>query len=107
MKTDVVVLGAGIEGLAAAATLAKGGRAVTVLEARAQPGGSAAREEFQPGFFASGVTPEASLTRRALLSGLELERHGLAWRERAPAPKPNASNPSSKAAPVGIVTHKG
>jgi phytoene dehydrogenase-like protein len=83
--TDVVVLGAGIEGLAAAATLARGGRKVTLLEARAEPGGSAAREEFHPGFFASGFTPEASLTRRALLAGLELERHGLVWREREPA----------------------
>lgn len=83
--SDVVVLGAGIEGLAAAATLARGGRKVTVLEARAQAGGSAAREEFHPGFHASGVTPEASLTRRSLLSGLELERHGLAWRSDEPA----------------------
>jgi len=83
-RADVVVLGAGIEGLCAAATLAKGGRRVLVLDGRAQPGGTAAREEFHPGFRAPGLVPDASLVRRELLAPLGLERHGLAWRGENP-----------------------
>jgi phytoene dehydrogenase-like protein len=41
MKSDVVVIGGGIAGLASAALLAKGGYAVTVLEKGNQPGGRA------------------------------------------------------------------
>lgn len=39
LKTDVIVLGAGAAGLAAAAELARAGRSVLVLEARARTGG--------------------------------------------------------------------
>lgn len=83
-RADVVVLGAGIEGLSAAAALARAGRAVVVLESRAAPGGSAAREEFHPGFKASGLLPDCSLARRALLAPLGLERFGLRWRTDEP-----------------------
>lgn len=47
--TDVVVIGAGLAGLAAAATAAGRGATVTVLEARAEPGGRA-RTDHAHGF---------------------------------------------------------
>jgi len=84
-RPDVVVLGAGIEGLCAAAELARAGRAVLVVERRERAGGSAAREEFHPGFRASGVLPDCTLARRELLAPLDLERHGLRWRTDQPA----------------------
>ena len=47
--TDVVVVGGGLAGLAAAATAAREGRQVTLLEARSEPGGRARTAE-QDGF---------------------------------------------------------
>ncbi len=83
-RPDALVLGAGIEGLACAAFLARGGVSVTVLERRPSPGGSAAREEFHPGHHLPGLLPDASLTRRSLLAPLGLEGFGLRWREERP-----------------------
>lgn len=85
MKTcDTLVLGADLEGLAAAAHLARGGRRVLVVDGRPVAGGAAAREEFHPGYRAS-LFLGAGGARRALLAPLALERHGLAWHERGPS----------------------
>lgn len=75
-----LVLGADIEGLAAAATLAKAGRAVHVIDARRNAGGLAARLPFADGYSAPGLLNECALVRRSLLAGLELEQFGLRWR---------------------------
>lgn len=48
-RNDVIVVGAGIAGLACAALLGRAGRSVTVLEAGSQPGGLA-RARVQDGF---------------------------------------------------------
>jgi phytoene dehydrogenase-like protein len=50
---DVIIIGAGHNGLVAASYLAKAGRRVLVLERRASVGGIAVTEEIFPGFHAS------------------------------------------------------
>ena len=49
-KFDVVMIGAGHNGLTTAAYLAKKGLTVGVFEARGVIGGAAVTEEFYPGF---------------------------------------------------------
>jgi phytoene dehydrogenase-like protein len=78
----VIVLGADLEGLAAAATLARAGREVVLVERGERAGGIHAEREFHPGFRAGSVVHEAGLARSALLAPLDLERHGLAMRAR-------------------------
>jgi phytoene dehydrogenase-like protein len=79
---DVIVIGAGHNGLVCAALLAKQGRRVLVLEAGQRCGGAAQTREFAPGF---SVSPCAHLVQQLhpVVSGeLELERHGLRYAAR-------------------------
>src|SRR5260370_40117643 len=52
-KVDVVIVGAGHNGLVAAAYLARAGRTVVVLEKREMVGGSAVAEDIWPGYRAA------------------------------------------------------
>ena len=75
--TDAVVIGAGVNGLTAAAYLAKAGKKVLLLEKRGAVGGLASTYEFAPGFRASVGPDLAGLLLPQVIRDLELERHGL------------------------------
>ena len=74
---DVVVIGAGHNGLTHAAYLARAGRRVLVLERRHVVGGAAVTEEVFPGFHFSECSYVVSLLRPEIIRDLDLPRHGL------------------------------
>ena len=76
-KYDAIVIGAGHNGLTAAAYLARAGRNVLVLERRHLVGGAAVTEEIFPGFSFSVCSYVVSLLRPEIIRELELARHGL------------------------------
>ncbi len=79
---DVIVIGAGHNGLTCAGYLARAGLKVKVLEARPVVGGAAVTEEFYPGFRNSVYSYSVSLLHPKVIEELELERHGLEIMER-------------------------
>ena len=91
-RADIVVIGAGVNGLSAAALLASKGRSVVVLEASDVPGGAVRTEEVTlPGFrhdlFAMNLGLFAGGPVNAAL-GADLARHGF---ELVPSVKPFCS----------------
>ncbi len=80
-RYDVVVVGAGHNGLVCAAYLAKGGLSVKVLERRDQVGGAAVTEEFHPGFRNSVASYAVGLLNRRVVEDLDLFGHGLELRQ--------------------------
>ncbi|MGO9634150.1 MAG: phytoene desaturase family protein [Steroidobacteraceae bacterium] len=78
-RYDCIVIGGGHNGLVCAASLARGGRSVLVVEARAQVGGAALTREFAPGFRVSACAHLLHLMPADLLRELQLSSHGLKW----------------------------
>ena len=81
--TDVVIIGAGHNGLVCAAYLAAAGLSVTMLERRTVAGGAAVTEEFHPGFRNSVAAYTVSLLNPKVVRDLELHRYGLRVVERS------------------------
>jgi phytoene dehydrogenase-like protein len=79
---DVVIIGAGHNGLTCAAYLGMAGLAVKVLERRAIVGGACVTEEFCPGFRNSVAAYTVSLLHRKIIDELRLAEHGLTIVER-------------------------
>ncbi|MHC1944711.1 NAD(P)/FAD-dependent oxidoreductase [Bradyrhizobium sp. UFLA06-06] len=81
-ETDVVIIGAGHNGLTCAAYLAMAGLRVKVVERRNVVGGAAVTEEFCPGFRNSVAAYTVSLLNPQIMSDLKLADHGLRIVER-------------------------
>src|SRR6202051_5280676 len=79
---DVVIIGAGHNGLTCAAYLGMAGLKVKVLERRAVVGGAAVTEEFCPGFRNSVAAYTVSLLNPKVIRDLKLADHGLKIVER-------------------------
>jgi phytoene dehydrogenase-like protein len=92
---DAIVIGAGHNGLVAAAYLAKAGRRVLVVERREKPGGILDTLEIAPGVRAPGIVHTVGRLRRSVIDDLGLVRHGLVLIEppvRVFAPQPDGSS---------------
>ena len=81
-ETDVVIIGAGHNGLTCAAYLAMAGLRAKVVERRKLVGGAAVTEEFHPGFRNSVAAYTVSLLNPQIISDLKLGDHGLRIVER-------------------------
>jgi phytoene dehydrogenase-like protein len=77
MTYDVTIIGAGHNGLVAAAYLAKSGLKTLVLERREVVGGGAVTEELHPGFRCSTLDHAAGPVALQIVTDLHLSRHGL------------------------------
>jgi phytoene dehydrogenase-like protein len=81
-ETEIVIIGAGHNGLTCAAYLAMAGLRVKVVERRKAVGGAAVTEEFHPGFRNSVAAYTVSLLNPQIIADLRLADHGLKIVER-------------------------
>src|ERR1700716_3065106 len=77
LHKDIIIIGAGHNGLVTACYLAKAGLKPLVLERRGVAGGACVTEEFHPGFRASTLAQTTGPLSPQILKDLQLERHGL------------------------------
>src|SRR3989442_14629974 len=91
---DIIIVGAGHNGLVTAAYLARAGMRVLVLERRELVGGACVTEQVWPGFKVSTASYVNSLLRPEIIRDLEVERHGFELLPRSPSsftPVPDGS----------------
>ncbi len=81
-STDVIIIGAGHNGLTCACYLAAAGLKVHIVERRAVAGGAAVTEEFYPGFRNSTASYTVSLLQAQIVRDLRLVERGLRIVER-------------------------
>lgn len=93
---DVVIIGAGHNGLVAAFYLAKAGFKPLVLERRDTIGGAAITEEFAPGFRCSILAHSTGPLLPEIVREMDLASHGLQMIE--PEPRVFAPAPDGRAA---------
>ena len=74
---DVIIIGAGHNGLTAAAYLAKAGLRVLSLERRSVLGGATLTDEIFPGYRLPRYSYAALLLEGKVVQDLDLESHGL------------------------------
>jgi len=85
MNYDAVVIGAGHNGLVAAAYLARAGRSVCVLERHEAIGGASVSEHPWPGWTVSSASYVCSLLHPDIIADLDLPSHGYAAYRKAAA----------------------
>lgn len=99
-NADAVVIGAGHNGLVAAAMLADAGWDVLVLEAQSEPGGAVKSAELFPGYVSDLYSAFYPLSVASpALQALQLEDHGLRW-THAPAVVGHPRSPGDEEAAV-------
>jgi phytoene dehydrogenase-like protein len=81
---DVIVVGAGHNGLVCASLLARSGRKVLLAERRDIVGGLCAGEEFHPGYRHAGFWTDTSGLRPWVVESLQLSKHGLTFDSKWP-----------------------
>lgn len=85
MSYDIIIVGAGHNGLVTAAYLARAGMRVLVLERRELVGGACVTESIWPGYKVSTASYVNSLLRPEIIRELELKRHGFELLPRDPS----------------------
>ena len=103
---DVIVIGAGHNGLATAAILAKAGRKVLVLERREIAGGMCAPEEFHPGYRTAGLLHDTAQVRPGLVDALQLAQYGLETGPAAPVLVPEENGAGVVLSADDVATEK-